>query len=73
MLEAGPGVLGVPGKAEEHGAGGQRGSGLPGQVRARPTLTEAEGWPGVSVNLSSWIKQDDVLRVKSAEKAEREA
>ena len=47
VLEAGPGVLGVPDEAEEHGAGGQRGSGLPRQVRTRPTLTEAEGWPGV--------------------------
>ena len=47
VLEARPGVLGVPDEAEEHGAGGQRGSGLPRQVRTRPTLTEAEGWPGV--------------------------
>ena len=47
MLKARPGVLGVPDETEEHGAGGQGGGGLSGEVRARPTLTEAEGWPGV--------------------------
>ena len=40
-------VLGVPNQAEEHGAGGQGGGRLASQVRARPLLSEAEGWPGV--------------------------
>ena len=45
MLQALPSVLRVPGQAEEDRASGQGGGGLSSEVRARPLLSEAEGWP----------------------------